>query len=393
MAITAPGEQMREPFRKAIAAFETDHPGTHVELIEMDGEVYQKMGLVTLFVGGNPPDIYFQWGGYQVAKWARAGYALDLTDQFPPIERRRYYRYCWESATAQDGRIYLWPDTASITTVIWYRRSILERLRAVPPTTWSEWMELCRRCKQVGITPLAVGNRELWPGGNFAAAVIAQRAGRRRYAEVLSLEPGTRLDAPEFAAGLGLVEEFHTRGFLNQGVDGVGTDEARSLLSQGRAATHPIGDWLVTDAPAEDVKDLDAFLLPTLPGQPEANPTLLALSTGYMINRTTRYPDEARALLRHLTSDAVQRDWTQAGHISAIRAAAPGSAAPAGQRRLIGFLEHAEASALAPDIGFDLEVSDAFLDAVSLVLGGRATARDALAGAERQVASLRRGKR
>src|SRR5947209_1559668 len=83
LATTQPGERMREPFQAALTAFERQHPGVRVELVEMDDEVYQKMGLITLFVGGTPPDVYFQWGGYQVRKYAAAGYALDLSTEFP----------------------------------------------------------------------------------------------------------------------------------------------------------------------------------------------------------------------------------------------------------------------------------------------------------------------
>jgi hypothetical protein len=75
--------------------------------------------------------------------------------------------------------------------------------------------------------------------------------------------------------------------------------------------------------------------------------------------------------------------------MSPLRAAAPGPEAARGQRRLLQFMEEARASALAPDVGFNLEVSDAFLDAVSLVLGGRATPAEALAAAEEQVRALR----
>ncbi len=393
LATTQSGERMREPFRAALRAFEAAHPGVRVEHLESDDDVYQKMGLVTLFVGGSPPDIYFQWGGYQVRKWAAAGYALDLTGEFPSSERARYLPVCWPSATGWDGRIYLWPDTASLTTVFWYRRSVFERLGLRPPPTWPGFLALCGRLKQAGMNPLAVGNRELWGGGNFAAYLIAQHAGTETYNRVLDLEPGTCLDDPRFVAGLEIAADLVRRGFLNQGVSGVGTDEARALLLQRRAGMHPIGDWLVTDAGEADAGDLDAFLLPHLPGQAGVDRTLLALSTGYMIYRRTPHPDLARALLRHLTSDAVQRDWARHGHVSALRAAAPGPDAPPGQRRMSEFLRTAAATALAPDVGFNLEVSDAFLDAASLVLGGRAAAAAALSGAEQQVAALRRARK
>jgi ABC-type glycerol-3-phosphate transport system substrate-binding protein len=390
MATTQQGERMREPFRAALRGFERAHPGVRVELVEMDDDVYQKMGLVTMFVGGAPPDIYFQWGGFQVRKWAAAGYALDLTPELDAGERARYWPTCWASCAGDDGRLYLWPNTASITTVMWYRPSLFRKAGVHPPRTWAQLLTVCERLKTAGTIPIAVGNRELWPGGNFAAYVAAQFAGAERYRQVLALEPGTPMDDPQFVRALELVAELDRRGNLNRGVSGVGTDEARALLVQGRAAMHPIGDWLVGDLDPADAADYDAFRLPHLPGQRGDDTTLLALSTGHMVSRSTRHPREAVALLRHLASDAVQREWSRHGHLSAIRAAAPGAEAPAGQRRLLQFLEEARATALAPDVGFDLEVSDAFLDAVSLVLAGRETPAAALAAAETQVRALRR---
>jgi len=389
IATTQQGERMRGPFRAALREFEGQHPGVRVELVEMDDDVYQNMGLVTLFVGGTPPDVYFQWGGHLVRKYAAAGYALDLTPDFPPENRARYFPFCWASAEA-DGRVYLWPNSASTTTVMWYRPSVFREHAVGVPSSWEELLRLCDRLRGRDVLPMAVGNKELWSGGNFAAYMVAQYAGVERYRQVLGLDPGTRLDDPDFVRALELLAELQARGDISAGAAGMSTDDARSLLMQNKAGMHPIGDWLVIDADEADSADLDAFRLPHMPGQRGDDTTLLALSTGYMVYRRTAHPELARALLRHLTTDAVQKEWAQHGHFSALRAAAPGPEAPAGQRRLLQFLDECRATALAPDVGFNLEVSDAFLDAVSLVLGGRAGPREALAEAEAQVRALRR---
>ncbi|MFN3649939.1 MAG: ABC transporter substrate-binding protein [Armatimonadota bacterium] len=388
MVSTNHGERMREPFAAALREFEREHPGVRVRETTMDDDVYQKMGLVNLFVGGDPPDLFFQWGGELVRKYADAGHALDLTPFLPPEERERFLPSCWASCRASGG-YYLWPTSASVTTVLWYRRSLFERA-VQPPTTWEELIAVCESFRQSGTIPIAVGNKELWSGGNFAAWIAAQRLGAERYRQVLGLAPGTRLDDPELVDAFRLLSDLQARGFFNRGVAGVSTDEARSLLAQGRAAMHPIGDWLVSEVEPEEAEDLDAILLPPLPNQSGETGTLLALATGYMVARRSRHPELAVALLRHLTRTEVQRGWTEHGHVSSLRAAAPGPEAPVGQRRLTEFMETAPAAALAPDVGFNLEVSDAFLDAVSLVLAGRAAPETALADAERQVRALRR---
>jgi raffinose/stachyose/melibiose transport system substrate-binding protein len=386
-ATTQMGERMRPLLRSALADFERANPGVRVELLEIDGEVYQRMGLVTLFLGRTPPDVYFQWGGHLVEKYAAAGYALELSPWLAAEDRERYHPACWASTLGADGGTYLWPMTASVTTLLWYRPEMLPA--AGPPETWEQFLAIGSRLREQGIVPLAVGNKELWPGGNFAAYMAAHQAGVDRYRQILGLAPGTRLDDPAFVAAFERLGELEQRGFFNRGLNGVGTEEARSLLAQGKAAMHPIGDWLVSEVDEEQAGQFDAFRLPHLPGQQAPDALLLALSTGYMVNRRTAHPDQAAALLRHLASDEVQRAWTRAGHVSALRTIPLEADAPVGQHRIRGFLDEVEATALAPDVGFDLEVSDAFLDAAALVLGGRATPREALAAAERQVRAMR----
>jgi raffinose/stachyose/melibiose transport system substrate-binding protein len=389
VATTQQGERMREPFDAAIASFEQAHPGVQVDVTEMDDDVYQKMGLLTLFVGGTPPDVYFQWGGYLVGRYAAAGYALDLTAEFPPAARERYLPTVWASCRGRDGRLYLWPNSASVTLVVWYRRSLFRRLGVAPPADWAGFLAVCERLRGAGLIPLAVGNRELWPGANLAAALAARQAGAEHYARLFRLENGTRLDDPAFVAALERLRELADRGYLNTGPNGVSADDARSLLAQGKAGMLTSGDWLVSEVDEAESADLDCFLLPRLPEQAGDDSALLSLATGYMVYRRTPHPDLALSLLRHLGSPAVQRSWSRAGYMSALKAAGPGPDAPAGQLRLWRYLNTARETALAPDIGFNLEVSDAWQDAVSLVLGRRAPPAAALADAERQVAALR----
>lgn len=384
---------MREPFDRFVRDFENSHPGVHVEMIEMDDDVYSQMGLVTLFVGGTPPDVYFQWGGYQVRRWASAGYALDLTDQFQGAEKDRFLPSTWPSTLGSDGKNYLWPNSASVTTVMWFQKGPEWKRVAKDggvPETWTEFLELCERIRAGGQIPIAVGNKELWGGGNFVAAVLAQALGGVRYDEVLGLKPGTRLDDSDVVQAMERVAELGARGFLNEGVAGVGTDEARALFLQRRAALHPIGDWLVTDADESQAGRLDAFPIPRISSDAGSRSTLLGLSTGYMVYSRTAHRTLALDFLRRMTSDAVQKSFVAAGHVSAVAAAEPDRAAPAGQHRMLEFLKTADETVLAPDVGYHLEVSDAFLDAASEVLSGRRGARAAMSAADRQVQALRR---
>ncbi len=159
------GGAQRIVLNKIIAAFEQMYPDVKVKEIVQDDDVYEDQGLITLVQSRTPPDVYAQWGGDLVRLYAESGFAADLTAALEGAWKDTFLDAAWPDATYND-KIYLVPNSLDVTTVLWYNEAMFEEVGVTAPETWSEFMNVNAKLKENGITPVIVGNKELWPWKN-----------------------------------------------------------------------------------------------------------------------------------------------------------------------------------------------------------------------------------
>ncbi len=386
------GDPEKAELDRTVAEFEELHPNIKIKQTVIETNVYETIGLKSLFSGLTPPDIYFQWGKHLVGQYQEAGYAADLTDELEKDNwKDRFDPTVWLSASYK-GRIYLVPTGIDLSSVIWYNKTIFEQNGVEPPATWTEFMAICETVKNNGIVPICFGNKDLWPVANWAAHLVSRVAGEQLYDDVLSMKPGTKFANEAFVKGLSMIEEMALAGYFNEGLNGMSDMEAIMLFFQGRAAMHPIGGWIINHAKkaAPEGFEYDAFKMPAVEGGAGDQTSILQLASGYMVYRDTRHFDEAVEFLRYLTSLEVARRFvSRCGTFTSLRDAITDETADRHLLSLVAIYRSASAVVTAPDVGYDRAKVLPFMDAVSLVIGGQKTAREALEQCDRAVAAMR----
>ena len=164
-------ESERAIIAAAIAEFETAHPAVRIQQTILNSEVYQTIGWRLQFRGRQPPDIFFLWDGYKAGYAIEQHWALDLkarltpgfTDQFVPGTTRQ-----------QAGGVWFLPQSVDVSNLVWFNRALFAQHGWQPPGTFEEWIELCAKVRALNILPLAQGNRDLWPMGNFGAELAGK---------------------------------------------------------------------------------------------------------------------------------------------------------------------------------------------------------------------------
>ena len=385
------GDPEKAELDRTVAEFEALHPNIKIKQTVIETNVYETIGLKSLFSGGTPPDIYFQWGKHLVGEYQEAGYAADLTDELERDNwKDRFDPTVWFSATYED-RIYLVPTSIDLSSVIWYNTTIFEQNGLKPPATWAEFIAICRTLRDNGIVPICFGNKDLWPVANWAAHLVSRVAGEQLYDDVLSMKPGTKFANDSFVTGLGMIEEMAGAGYFNEGLNGMSDMEAIMLFFQGRAAMHHIGGWIINHAnkAAPDGFEYDAFKMPAIEGGAGDQTSILRLSSGYMVYRDTKHFDEAVEFLRYLTSlEVAKRFVSRCGTFTSLRDAITEETADPHLLSLVAMYRSANAVVTGPDVGYDRAKMLPFMDAVSLVIGGQKTAREALEQCDRAVAAM-----
>lgn len=381
IAMGSPGEAQIAVWEAAAAAFEEANPGVTVDLNFQDDDLYETIGLPNLLSSGQPPDIYFEWAGARLESRFEEGYAADLTDAIAEGELGALFEEGAFNGMVIDGQTVMVPGNADVTNVMWFNVDIFDELGLEPPTTWDELLETSRTIADAGYTPIASGNKDLWAAGNWLSHLVSRVIGEEAYDQMLSEE--LPMDSPEVVEALGFVQQLAEAGIVNDSVNAIDDNEGAQLFFQGAAAMHPIGSWLVSWA-IEEAPDLefDWFNLPEIPGGAGAQDSVIAVSTGYVVNAQSPHIDLAVDFLELFSSPELTAMMVDAGGTPMATGALDRDDIDPRLTGLMELMQQAGAVVAPPDTGYDLEVAEALYAAEAEVLGGVSTPEAAAAAAQ-----------
>jgi raffinose/stachyose/melibiose transport system substrate-binding protein len=384
VAMGSPGEAQIAVWEAAGAAFEESHPGVTVEFNFQDDDLYQTIGLPNLLSGANPPDVYFEWAGARLEDRYADGFALDLTSAVADTGLGELFDESAFNSMTVDDKIVMVPGNADVTNVIWYNVDLFDELGLAPPATWDELLALCPAIADEGLIPMAIGNLDLWAGGNFASHVVSRVTGADNYDAMMREE--LAMDSPEVVAGLEQVQQLVDAGCVNESVNAINDNEGAQLFFQGLAAMHPIGSWLVSWA-IEEAPDLnfDYFNVPAI-GEGEGQDSVMGVATGYVVNAHSEHSDTAIEFLTLFSSPEFTAQMVEAGGTPMASGAMERDDIDGRLTRLLADLNGTSTVIAPPDTGYDLRVADALYAAEAEVLGGQADAADAAASAAEKLA-------
>ena len=359
------------------AMFEAANPGWDVQFAVQTDDLYETVGLTNLLTSSEAPDVYFEWAGARLANKVADGYAAPMNAL---IEKEGVASEFPEGAfatTTIDGEVYMLPFTSDVTNVIWYNKDIFAKAGLSAPKTWDEMITASQTLLDQGITPFAIGNKDLWVGGNWMAHVISRVAGEKAYDD--SMSERSPLNSPEMVAGMEYVAKLANGGFINDSANTLADNEAYSLFFQGGSAMLPIGSWLVgiQGDEAPDFK-MDWFNLPAIDGGAGQQDSIMGVTTGYIINAKSTKQDMAMQFLKMFYSPEIVQKWVAAGFTPVANSGADAATLTPLAQSMVDLLNSGANVVAPPDTGYDLKVADALNNAISQVIDGVATPQEAL---------------
>jgi raffinose/stachyose/melibiose transport system substrate-binding protein len=381
IAMGSPGEEQIKVWEEAKKQFEAAHANVTVEYNFQEDDLYQTVGLPNLLAGRNAPDIYFEWAGERLAQRKKDGFAADVTEAMKqPGFADRFDAGAFKGMQF-DGKTYMVPGNADVTNVMWYNKKIFAANGITPPQTWDQLLAACDTLKAKGITPIASGNKDLWPAGNWIGHLVSRVAGEDAYDKTLTKQ--LPLNNPQFVQGLEVARTLHDRGCVNKSINAVDDTGGAQLFFSGKAAMHPLGSWLVSLA-KDQAPDLeyDYFNLPSAPGAGNQG-SVIGVATGFVVNAKSAHLTEATDFLKVFNSAPITKLMVEAGGTPMTKDPYAGVDVDPRTRSLADLMATAPALISPPDTGYDLKVANALYEAVSEVLGGRSSAADALANAQK----------
>ena len=235
-------EEHKAVWQKLADEYTAAHPNVTIEITVLENEAF-KTKLTTVMQSGEPPDIFQSWGGGVMNEYANAGLLQDIT---PALDAdggawRNTFAPGALGVYAYKGKNYGVPwDMGMIG--FWYNKDLFKQAGIDnPPTTWTELLDDVKKLKAAGITPIAVGMGDKWPGMHMWAYLVTRLGGKANFEGAL-LRTGSFTDAPFVEAGKKLQELIALEPFQDGFLGATYGDEA-TAMGNGKAAMELMGQW------------------------------------------------------------------------------------------------------------------------------------------------------
>lgn len=222
--------------------FNKSHPNITIVEDTADNDAY-KTKLKTQLAAGAVPDVFYAWGGGFTKPFVEAGMVenldpyvedgtIDLDAMMPDICNNFYY----------DGSLYGLP-LDSFIGVLMCNQSLFDEYGLEIPKTMDDLYAVSATFNENGITPIAMGEKDKWPGLFPFGALALRYGGVEKTITMLNGEGNFDQEFVQKTA-----EELQK--MVDEGVfasDSVALtdDEATEEFRQGRAAMWYSGNWKV----------------------------------------------------------------------------------------------------------------------------------------------------
>ncbi|MFE5892402.1 ABC transporter substrate-binding protein [Streptomyces sp. NPDC056462] len=271
--------------------------GITVDVNTKDSNTFQEQ--INSYLQGTPDDVFTWFAGYRMQFFAAKGLATPIDDVWQTIGGN-FPDAMKKLSKGEDGKYYFVP-LYTYPWAIFYRKSVFQENGYEVPTTWDDFVALCKQMQKDKLVPIAFGDKDAWPAlGTFDQINFRQNG----YDFHVDLMGGK---ASWTDAKVRKVFDLWTEilPYHQEGAVGRTWQDAAQTLASKKAGMYLLGTFVAqqfTDKAALD--DLDFFAFPEIDPQ-FGQDTVEAPTDGFMMSKSPKNKAEAVKLLEYLgTPDA-----------------------------------------------------------------------------------------
>ncbi len=311
-----------DPFRlalqRAIDDFNSTHANVRFEAQAIENEGF-KAQLQDAIAENRQPDVFQTWGGGLLETYLDMGMVREIPELNGAIGQPFIPQAL--AFSTFDGRHYAVPaNMAGI--FLWYNQDLFARHNVELPTTWNQLINACRAFRQAGIVPIALGNRDRWPGAFWLIYLTMRIRGSETFMPNFDTADSAIFAHPAFYEAARRIQEAVGSGCFEEGYNTQDFGTAQRLLGTGAAAMQLQGDWNLGGLKHVDrtltTNHIRVLPFPVVEGG-SGSVTDMVGSTGQAFAISSNAPPEtAAALTGMLGSDAFGRAVAEVGFIPAL---------------------------------------------------------------------------
>ncbi len=370
----ANNDPLKTIWKDAADQYMADHPNVDIKITVLENEAF-KTKLTTTMQAGKVPDVFQSWGGGTLAEQAQAELVQDISK--PTSDWIGDLNEAGVGLYQVDGKQYGVPYNLGMVGV-WYNTALFKKAGIdEPPATWDEFLADIEKLKAAGITPIALGEKDKWPGMFWWANLSLRIAGAdamQQAGEDGSFDGDGFVKAGEELKRLIDMQPFQ-EGFLAAPWDGAGGEAA--TMANGRAAMDLMGQWAPSTF-AANTKDkapkVGWFPFPTVDGGAGSADEQFGGGDGFAIGKDA--PPEAIDFVKFLTSMEIANKGGASGAILPVIEGSESSVEDPNMKAVLDSRGKASYVQLYLDQAYPPAVGAAVNDAVQGLFAGKSSPED-----------------
>lgn len=274
-------------------------PDVEIEYQFVDNANYDTI-VDTQLSAGEGPDIICE-SPSSALKHAKLGYLSDVSSLGSKFSA------AGTSAYSYDEKVYALPGISWFEG-IYYNKAIFEENNLAIPTTFDEYIALCKKIQDLGIKPLAAGLKSWEPMMKNSMAFVT--------AEYLSTEEGKNFGA-DYREGKTTLDgtwnkyiekwsEMITEGIYTKDMTGIDHNQALEEFAAGKAAMFCSGPWDLETIQSKN-PDLKLDMMPFYGTKPSEGWLIGGPGCGFAVNENSPNKDAAMKILEAIATEEGQK--------------------------------------------------------------------------------------
>ncbi|MGV3488251.1 MAG: ABC transporter substrate-binding protein, partial [Tuberibacillus sp.] len=254
-----------------------------------------KAVLATRMQGGDPPSTFQVHGGAELMSWVDAGKLQPLNDFFKSNGWDGKFPKDLIDMVSKDGKIYAIPVDVHRGNVLWFNKKVFEDNGLEPPKTFDDFFKVADQLKSKGITPLSLGDKDMWESTMLFEDILLAQLGPDKYKQLWTGElpfddPAVKDSAEIFKKMLSYVNEDHAS---------LVWQDASQMVADGKAAMNVMGDWAKGYFTSKGLKYDQDFGAVNTPG---TDGTFMVITDTFGLPKGVSKPDQVKKFLTVLGS-------------------------------------------------------------------------------------------
>ena len=294
----ADSESSKAPFEKVLADFQAANPDITLKVDATENETY-KTKMMAAVAANEAPDIFFYWTGGYMKSFATSGKLLPLNDYLDAETKDKLLNGTLTNMTF-DGKIYGLPHSMS-TGTFFVNKELFAQNNIKIPETYDELVTAVKAFRAKGITPMALGAKDIWCIDMYLDMLQIRQAGYDASYKALT-KTGTFEDAGIIEGARKLQELIDMKAFPD-GAMGITRDESEVPFYEGKIPMYLNGSWTIGNIMKADSKIKDKIAIvkfPTLSDKSDVNDFTGGVAETFLVNANTEHKDEAVKALKYI---------------------------------------------------------------------------------------------